>query len=81
MRIVPELAARVPGLAEPMRADAETERFRLFEASPTCSPRCRPPQPVVLVLDDVHWADKPSLLLLRHLLRVAIEAKILSRTC
>jgi predicted ATPase len=24
---------------------------------------------VVLVLDDIHWADKPSLLLLRYLLR------------
>ena len=37
--------------------------------SPTSSPRCRTTDPVILVLDDIHWADKPSLLLLRHLLR------------
>ncbi|MEY2447990.1 MAG: hypothetical protein QOH79_1466, partial [Acidimicrobiaceae bacterium] len=30
VRIVPELSARVAGLVEPMRADADTERFRLF---------------------------------------------------
>ncbi len=28
-------------------------------------------EPVVLVLDDLHWADKPTLLLLRHLVRTA----------
>ena len=32
VRIVPEISSRVPGLAEPMRADADTERYRLFEA-------------------------------------------------
>jgi hypothetical protein len=29
-------------------------------------------QPVVLVLDDLHWASKPVLLLLRHVLRAAV---------
>ena len=69
VRIVPELAARVPGLAEPMRADADTERFRLFDSVTDVLAEMSAAQPVVLVLDDLHWADKPSLLLLRHLLR------------
>ncbi|MDP9332306.1 MAG: AAA family ATPase [Actinomycetota bacterium] len=69
VRIVPELAARVPGLAEPVRADADTERFRLFESVADLLGDISAAHPVVLVLDDVHWADKPSLVLLRHLLR------------
>ncbi len=69
VRIVPELAARVPGLAEPMRADADTERFRLFDSVADLLGEMSAAQPIVLVLDDVHWADKPSLLLFRHLLR------------
>ena len=33
--------------------------------------------PLVLVLDDLHWADKPSLLLLRHLLRSVTPIRVL----
>jgi class 3 adenylate cyclase len=76
VRIVPELSARVPGLAEPMRADADTERFRLFDGVADLLAEMSAAQPVVLVLDDVHWADKPSLLLLRHLLRATAPMRL-----
>ncbi len=33
--------------------------------------------PVLLVLEDVHWADAPTLLLLRHLVRSAADARLL----
>ncbi|MGH9276094.1 MAG: ATP-binding protein, partial [Acidimicrobiales bacterium] len=33
--------------------------------------------PVVLVLDDLHWADKPSVLLLRHLVSTLDRAEVL----
>jgi len=36
-----------------------------------------PTGPVLLVLDDVHWADQPSLLLLRHLARELREVRLL----
>ena len=68
-RLMPELAARVPGLAAPMSADADTERHRLFEAVTDFLAEMSHTDAVILVLDDIHWADKPSLLLLRHLLR------------
>ena len=32
--------------------------------------------PVVLILDDLHWAAKPTLLLLRHLLRFGERARV-----
>ena len=77
MRIVPEITARVPGLQEPMRADVDTERFRLFDSVTDVLAEMSAARPVVLVLDDLHWADKPTLLLLRHLLRSATPMRLL----
>jgi len=68
-RILPDLSARVPGLAAPVQTDPETERHRLFEAVGDLLAAISHNDPVVLVLDDIHWADKPSLLMLRHVLR------------
>ena len=51
-----------PGvLAAPARAEPEFARFLLFEA---VADVLRAASPVVLVLDDLHWADQPSLRLL-----------------
>ncbi len=68
-RLIPDLAHLVPGLPDAVKTEAETERHRLFEAVSDLIEAVSESTPVVLVLDDVHWADKPSLLLLRHLLR------------
>ena len=70
-RLLPDLRGRVPGIAEPVRSDSETERYRLFEAVGDLFAEMSQAEPVVLVLDDLHWADKPTLLLLRHLVRTA----------
>ncbi|MGH8973161.1 MAG: AAA family ATPase [Acidimicrobiia bacterium] len=69
VRLVPELAEGVPGLAESLRSDPETERYRLFDAVAGWLADVSAETPVVLVLDDLHWAAKPTLLLLRHVLR------------
>ena len=66
-RLVPDLGERVPGLALPMRDDAESERARLFESVTLWLRTTAASVPVLLVLDDLHWADRPTLLLLRHL--------------
>ena len=68
---MPELGDLVEDLPAPVPSDPETERYRLFEAvSRTFAALCRE-TPVVLVLDDLHWAAKPTVLLLRHLVRRA----------
>src|SRR4051812_9968967 len=70
-----ELAALVPDLAdggEPApraSADAEQERFRLFEAVASLILEAAAARPLILLLDDLHWADDATLLLLRHLAR------------
>jgi class 3 adenylate cyclase/tetratricopeptide (TPR) repeat protein len=76
-RLIPDLAHLVPSLPEPVRTESETERHRLFEAVADLLQMICLEQPVVLVLDDVHWADKPSLLLLRHLLRRSSSTALL----
>jgi DNA-binding SARP family transcriptional activator len=71
-RVVPELVAEgETALAEP------TERYRLFDAAAEVLTDMARAQPVVLVLDDLHWADKPTLLMLRQLVRAAEDAPIM----
>ena len=69
-----ELARMVPGLVRPLphlpplpAADAETERYQLFQAVANLLARASQAAPVVLVLEDLHWATKPTVLLFRHL--------------
>ena len=68
-RLVPELGDRAPGLAAPIRSDPEMERYRLFDAVAAWLTATSSEEPVFLVLDDLQWAAKPTLLLLRHLVR------------
>src|ERR1700758_5553413 len=67
--LVPGLTEVLPDLAAPTRADPDTERYALFDAVVALLEIASTGAPVVLVLDDLHWAAKPTLLLLRHLLR------------
>ncbi len=66
-RLIPALSTRVPGLPGSKATDTDTERYLLFAAAVGLLAMVSEEQPVVLVLDDLQWADKGSLLLLRHL--------------
>ena len=44
-----------------LQAAAEAERFRLFESLDAWIRRIAERRPVLLVLDDLQWADQPSL--------------------
>ncbi len=77
VRLVPELAQRAPGLPPPLRADPETERYRLFDAVAAWLAEVSESAPVLLVLDDLQWAAKPTLLLLRHVVRAAEPVRLL----
>ena len=66
-RVLPALASRIPDLPPTRATDADTERFLLFAAIVGLLATMSEHQPIVLVLDDLQWADKGSLLLLRHL--------------
>ncbi len=64
-RLAPELARRAAGAHVPS-SDAASERYLLFGAVVDLLARVSAVAPVVLVLDDLHWADRPTIQLLRH---------------
>jgi transcriptional regulator with XRE-family HTH domain/tetratricopeptide (TPR) repeat protein len=77
-RLCPEPAHRVGASAAPPQAAAEAERFRLFESLDTWLGRVAARHPVLLVLDDLQWADQPSLFLLPYLMRARRSTPLLT---
>jgi class 3 adenylate cyclase/tetratricopeptide (TPR) repeat protein len=65
-RMVPALQQRLGELAPPQTTDPDTERYLLYAAAVGLLEEASATAPLILVLDDLHWADKPSLQLLRH---------------
>jgi class 3 adenylate cyclase len=66
-QVVSEVAERLPGLPAPPALEPEQARFRLFDSITTFLKNASKEAPLMVVLDDMHWADKPSLLLLQFL--------------
>ena len=64
--LVPGLAARVGELPASRSSDPETERHLLFGAVVDLLERVGVDAPIVLILDDLHWSDRPTLQLLRY---------------
>ncbi len=76
-QVVSEVKERLPGLPTPPTLEPEQARFRLFDSITTFLKNASNRQPIVLVLDDLHWADKPSLLLLQFLARELRGARLM----
>jgi predicted ATPase len=76
-RVVPEIRERVAGLPEPPELDPEQARFRLFDAISTFLTGASRSRPIVLVLDDLHWADASSLELLKFVARQLSDTGLL----
>ena len=74
-RLVLRLREYAP-TAEDEGGDPERERFRFFEAVVATLNELASSGPVLLVIDNLHAADEPTLLLLRHVLRGADDAKL-----
>jgi hypothetical protein len=67
-RLLPDVGARIGGVRPPLADDPDAERLRLFDAVRDWLGAIARRRPVLLVLDDLQWAERSSLLLLRHLL-------------
>jgi DNA-binding SARP family transcriptional activator len=73
-RLLPEL--RVVQPRQPAGEVADAARLRLFEGLRATLGHAARRQPVMLVLDDLHWADSSTVLLLAHLVRAQISGAV-----
>jgi class 3 adenylate cyclase len=66
-RLAPGLSRRLAWAPAPRETDAETERYLLWVSVTALLEGASTDRLVVLVLDDLHSADQPTLALLKHL--------------
>ena len=76
-RLLPDLSSIVGELPEPLTADPDAERHRLHMAVTDMLTSIATRTPVLLVLEDVHWADTSTLFLVRHLVRAGAAVRML----
>ena len=75
--LAPSIAEHAPDLpALPTVAPAR-ERTRLFEACSSVWEAIATRRPVVLIIEDVHWAGAATLALLEHVARGALRSRVL----
>ena len=75
--IVPQLRGLLSALPAAHDAESEPARGRLFGSTATFLRNAAGEQPLAFFLDDLHAADEPSLILLRHLATTLVESRIL----
>ena len=76
-QLVSGVRERLPDLSPPPSLEPEQARFRLFDSITSFLKNAGNLRALVLILDDLHWADAPSLMLLQFLVRDLGEARLL----
>ena len=76
-RMVPELRRRFPDISAPLDLPPEQQRRYFFNAVGSFIARSSQRFPLMLVVDDVHWADEPTLLLLEHMAALMPDQRVL----
>ena len=76
-RLVPKLRRLCPDIPPPLELPAEQERRYLFNSVVRGPRPNRLGRPTLLVLDDIHWADEPTMLLVAHIAERIAEIPVL----
>jgi DNA-binding SARP family transcriptional activator len=76
-RLLPAFAGLATAPAEPPAADTATDRFLLQASVAGFLRRLSERRPLVLMAEDIHWADADTLLLLARLARATADARFL----
>ena len=77
LKILPELASRLPEIELPPYTDADQEKQRLFQSCTLIFSQLANQQPLVLILEDLHWIDPSSLEYLTYLASKLVNLPLL----
>jgi DNA-binding CsgD family transcriptional regulator len=75
--VVTEVKERLSDLQPPPTLEPQQARFRLFDSIATFLIRATQAQCLMVVLDNLHWADRSSLLLLEFLSQDLMDNRLL----
>jgi predicted ATPase/DNA-binding CsgD family transcriptional regulator len=76
--VIPGVREKLPGVPRPMAtSEPESARFRLFDALATFLKAASALTPILIVLDDLHWADGPSLRFLEYIAHELTDTRLL----
>jgi DNA-binding winged helix-turn-helix (wHTH) protein len=76
-QLIPELRGRLPNLPAGDGSEGEQARFRLFDGITGFLLRMARREPLLLILDDLHWSDDATLRLFEFLAAELREAPVL----
>jgi class 3 adenylate cyclase/tetratricopeptide (TPR) repeat protein len=76
-QLVPAIRKVLPNLAEPVPLQPDEERFRLLDAAVHLLTARSERRPLLVMVEDLHWADRGTVALLRHLARFAARQRLL----
>ena len=76
-RIAPRLPELLPDLAPPPALQPDAERFRLLDAAAQFFTALSGRAAVLLILDDLHWADAGTAMMMRHVARSCTHRRLL----
>jgi class 3 adenylate cyclase/tetratricopeptide (TPR) repeat protein len=76
-QLVPTLRKVLPDLPEPVSLQPDEERFRLLDAAVHLLTARSERVPLLVLVEDLHWADRGTVALLRHLARFATRQRLL----
>lgn len=76
-QLLPEVRQVLAGVGQPASVDSDSARFRLFDATAGLLRNIAKDTPMLLVLEDMHAADAPSLILLQFLAQSLVDARVM----
>jgi class 3 adenylate cyclase len=76
-QLVPTLRERLPELPDAAPVQPDEERFRLLDAMAQLLIARSGRAPVLVCVDDLHWADRSTVAMLRHVARFAPGHRLL----
>ena len=69
VKLLPELSLLIPAIQPTPTLDPAAEKHRLFESLTRFAASLAATNPLLIILEDLHWSDEPSLDLLHFLVR------------